>query len=257
MTTEDFMFKVRPFVEADFTNKDLKYFSKISDSTDKTIYKQHKFYQKCFIGKLKTVDGSIIEFNFCATQLKKCKEQICTGNIKVFRADSCKSIICPTVFSAITVNKMGFDSIKTEDGFYCNCVKMSLYFEKFHLISYKILQKLDKPLAELIKNEYYDFYFGDANKKTATWQLDPEKVKKQHSAAIILLIKNKQINNLIDLIKTNNQKYSWILSEGLWYYNSLYPILTKEQIDIVDSYNGKNGLLSFRNKEQLEEIYKY
>jgi len=119
------------------------------------------------------------------------------------------------------------------------------------------LERVDPALTGLLKHDYFDLYFTDLSPGTSRWQSYYRNFMQPYCKTLIALIQKGNIQGLFDIINLKNKGYSWFLSEGLWYYNSLHPYLTQAQMKIVDSFNGKDGMISFRSKEELEKIYKF
>lgn len=256
LSTESFLSKLKPFVTAKFSNRDIAFFKNLSDSFSEVLI-GHRVKQTNFVVEFHTSNGSNINFSFSASTLKVNNEQACSGHIIVSRAKGFQSVICGDVYSSIAKFGLIFDSIKVADRIDLSCVKMYLHFNNFKLLSYKILQKTDKKISTLVKDEYYNFCFGNVNATTSDYQLHTLIEKNIFSHALVSLINNGDITTIFEIISLNNEKYSWLYAEGMWYYNFLYPTLKTSQVEILKSYNGKKGKPSFRPKKTLQNLYQF
>ena len=119
------------------------------------------------------------------------------------------------------------------------------------------MNKFDSLTKKLIMHEYFDLYFCDINKISSSWKIERKNFEPPYSDVLIELVSKKNIKSVFSLIELKNEGFSWNLAEGLWYYNSINNILNKEQLRIVERYNGGNGMITFRTKEELAKIYKF
>jgi len=253
---ETYVSDVSHFVSANYSKKDL---SKIkawsgSSSTENNIKKhiKHLWYR----GKIISKEGASIEFMFFSSELKATGEKRTSGFILFSHRGDCDVLLQP-VLRYITESRFNYDTLHIKDGLTCSMDKIYLHFDNYSPSTNKVLQDIDTSLTKVLKREYFDFYFGDINKATSTWQTEFKTFMQPYSDALIALLTKNNIPGVFRLIALPNKGYSWFLAEGLWYYNSLHPCLTPEQMKIIDAYNGKDGMISFRPAENLKEVYKF
>ena len=105
------------------------------------------------------------------------------------------------------------------------------------------------------------FKLSEAIKKVSSfffpWKKEFKTFMQPHSEVLVILISKGKIKYIFDIISLKNKGYSWLLAEGLWYYNTLHPCLTPEQIKIIQSYNGMKDMINFRTIGELKSIYKF
>ena len=247
--TLDSCFKTfRRFVAVDYSNKDLRTIKKWSDSTYIMVNKKKGAKHQFFKGSLKCRDNVIIEFDILISSLKLSADERCGGTICIYGDDQ--------PFDA-TKYSSGFDSVYIKYDSLGRVKKRCLYFYNYDNSTNQVLERVDTSLSVLLKREYYDFYFADLDKRTSKWQVEFKTFMQPYSDGLIALIRRRNIAEVFDIIGLRNKGYSWFLVEGLWYYNELHPCLTKEQMKIIDRYNGKNGMIPFRSEKDLEKVYNF
>lgn len=257
VSLETFFKEASNFMAANYTKKDLRKIKQWSDSTYVLSNSKKDTKHQGFKGKLITNEGVNIEFDFLASELTKINEKKSNGSISINHYGDCMGARVCDVLGIISRYPVSFDTINVIQGTMCSCNEVRLHFNNYSPSTNKVLQDIDTSLTVALKHEYFDFYFADINAHTSTWQEEFRTFMQPYSAILIALLKKNDIESVFKLIALKNKGYSWSLAEGLWYYNTLHPCLTTEQMKIVDSYNGKQEMLFFRPAEELKQIYKF
>jgi hypothetical protein len=257
MPLETFFSEIKQVVKADYSKKNLAIIENWSDSSYATNNRKKEIKQNYYKGILRTNEGAVIDFVFFVSKLKLINVQRSTGSIIIRNEEGCNAALLRSVLGFIPKYYISFDTVSVISGANCSCTEIRLHFNNYSPSTNNVLENTDTSLITLLKHEYYDFYFADVNRRTATWQDEFRTFMQPYSEALIVLLNKKNIKGVFDLISLRNKGYSWYLAEGLWYYNSIYPILNKEQFNIIDSYNGHNGMLFFRSSEELKDVYKF
>lgn len=256
ISLETFIAKIRSFVTADYSKDDLATLKEWSDSSYDQKDSKRRIRQVWYKGSLTTKEGAGIEFVLTASELTATSEKKTTGNIFIRHRGDCDVLLCP-VLGYIAKHQMSFDTVTVANGITCSCDKIFLHFNNYSPSTNKVLENVDTSLIKLIKHEYFDFYFTDLNRQTSKWQNEFKTFMQPYSDALTALVNKGNIKGVFDIINLKNKGYSWFLAEGIWYYNSLHPCLTAEQIKIINSYNGEKELISFRPAEELRKVYKF
>jgi len=253
---ETFIAGIHRFARANYTNKDLSRLKAWSDSSFVRNDRKKHIKQVWYRGKMTSKEGAQIEFKFAGSDLKSTDEKMSWGSVSLSHRGDCDVVLEP-VLASMAKNSFSYDTLQIKDGPTCRMDKIYLHFQNYSPSTNLVLEDIDTSLTQLLKHEYFDFYFGDINNATPTWQQEFRTFMQPNSDALIALLKKNNIPGIFRLIALPNKKYSWFLAEGLWYYNSLHPCLTPEQTKIVEAFNGKDGMISFRPSEELKEVYKF
>jgi len=244
---DSFFRACRPFIAMHYSQHDLRMVRKWSDSLSKSGDKKFGIKNQYFRGKMVTTDNTTIEFLFYFSRLERSSDDKLVGTVSVYGGSK----------DLFPVYRSWFDSVWTEYDSSTQVTRQYFRFFKYSNPTNLVLERVDPAIKGMIKHEYFDCYFNDLNKSTSNWQHVFKNFMQPYSGTFIALIKKGDIQGIFDIINLKNKGFSWFLAEGLWYYNSLHPCLTPEQLSIVDSYNGKGELIAFRPKEDLEKIYKF
>ncbi|MBN8853758.1 MAG: hypothetical protein BGO55_11445 [Sphingobacteriales bacterium 50-39] len=253
---ETFIAGIHRFACANYTGKDFLRLKAWSDSSYVQNDNKKHIKQVWFRGNMISKEGAQIEFTFAGYNLKTTGEKKAWGSILFSHRRDCDVLLQP-VLGYLAQNSFSYDTLQIKDGFTCTYDKIYLVFNNYSPSTNKVLQDIDTSLTRLLKHEYFDFYFGDINRATSTWQKEFRTFMQPNSDVLIALLKKNNIPGIFRLIALPNKNYSWFLAEGLWYYNSLHPCLTPEQTKTVEAFNGKDGMISFRPSEELREVYKF
>jgi len=248
---------IKQFVAANYSIKDLQTIKRWSDSNHVSNNSKKKIRQLFYRGELKTKEGVNIDFVFFASELATNGNKKCNGTIVISSNKGCKAALLKSTFGYIPKYNLSFDTAKVVSGDVCSCEQVRLHFNNYNTQVNRVLETVDTSIISLLKKEYFDFYFADVNIKTSTWQTDFKTFMQPHSDVLTALVNKNNIKGIFDIIALYNKGYSWSLSEGLWYYNTLHSVLTREQSKIIEAYNGKKGMIFFRPKEDLEKVYKF
>lgn len=257
ISIEHFFAEVKNFVAADYSQANLALLKKWSDSSYVTNNSKKKIKQLWYRGKLVTKDDAIIEFIFFASELSAIGDKKCNGTILIKSKEGCNASLLKSTLGYIPKYSMSFDTVTINTAPTCSCDKVYLHFNNYSQPTNKVLESVDTSIAGLLKHEYFDFYFSDINKKTSKWQLEFKDFMQPYSKALIEMLKLKKLKSIFEIIGLKNKGYSWAFAEGLWYYNSLHSILSKEQLKLIENYNGRKGMIPFRNKEELQKVYSF
>ena len=257
VTLEFFFAEIKNFVGANYSKKNLEVIKKWSDSNyiSNNVIKGIK--QIWYRGKLKTKEGANIDFVFFVSEFTLIGDKKCNGAILISNSGSCNAALLRSTLGHIPKYNMSFDTVKIISAATCSCNEIRLIFNNYNPPVNHVLESVDTSITALLKHEYFDFYFANVDKKISTWQKEFKTFMQPYSVALKEMLKMGKLKSIFDIIALKNKGYSWSLAEGLWYYNSLHSILNKEQLAIIETYNGNNGMISFRTKLELEEIYKF
>lgn len=255
LTLESFFSEIKNFVAADYSRANIGVLKKWSDSSYATNDSNKKIKQLWFRGKIDTRDNAIIEFTFFASELTAIEDKKCNGTIVIESKEDCNAALLMSIMSFIPKYYMSFDTVKIIKGLRCSAGKVYLHFNNYSPLTNKVLASVDTSLVGLLKHEYFDFYFSDVNKRSSKWQLELKDFMQPYSEALTKMIKMKKLKSIFEIMALTNKGYSWSLAEGLWYYNSLHPILDERQLTQIENYNGKKGMIPFRTKEELQKVY--
>jgi hypothetical protein len=69
------------------------------------------------------------------------------------------------------------------------------------------------------------------------------------------LFENHQYKSMFALLHSRSISFNWFVAEALYIYDKQTHFLTREQQQKVESYNGKNGFVKFRQDRILKELY--
>ena len=213
----------------------------------KTENKEFRIKNQYYRGKMVTTDKTTIEFLFYFSRLGRSSDNKLVGTVSVYGGSK----------DLFPVYRSWFDSVWTEYDSSTRVTRQFFRFYKYSNPTNLVLERVDPAITGTIKYEYFDLYFTNLNKSTSKWQTYRKNFMQPYSNTFIALMKKGNIQGMLDIINLKNKGFSWFLAEGLWYYNSLHPCLTPEQLSIVDSYNGKGRLIAFRPKNELEKIYTF
>jgi hypothetical protein len=257
VTLDSFFGQIKNFVAANYSKKNLDVIKKWSDSNYISSNSKKKIKQIWYRGNLKTKEGANIDFVFFSSELTAIGEKKCNGTILINYKGDCNAALLRSVLGYIPKYYMNFDTVKVAGTTTCSCNEIRLHFNNYNVAVNQVLETVDTSLTALLKHEYFDFYFANVNQKGSTWQAEFKTFMQPYSEALIEMLRMGKLKSIFEIIALKNKGYSWSLAEGLWYYNSLYSVLTKEQVEIVESYNDKKGMLPFRHKDELKIIYKF
>jgi hypothetical protein len=247
ITVDSFFRACRPFIAMHYSQHDWWTVSQWSDSMSKTENKEFRIKNQYYRGKMVTTDKTTIEFLFYFSRLGRSSDNKLVGTVSVYGGSK----------DLFPVYRSWFDSVWTEYDSSTRVTRQFFRFYKYSNPTNLVLERVDPAITGTIKYEYFDLYFTNLNKSTSKWQTYRKNFMQPYSNTFIALMKKGNIQGMLDIINLKNKGFSWFLAEGLWYYNSLHPCLTPEQLSIVDSYNGKGGLIAFRPKNELEKIYTF
>lgn len=255
VTLKSFFSEIKHFVAADYSQANLEVLKKWSDSSYVINAGKKKTKQLWYRGKLVTKDNVTIEFTFFTSELSAIGDKKCNGTILIKSKGGCNASLLKSTLSYIPKYYMSFDTVNIIAAPTCSYDKIYLHFNNYNLPTNRVLESVDTSIVGLLKHEYFDFYFSDINKKTSKWQSEFKDFMQPYSKALIEMLKLKKLKSIFEIIALKNKGYSWSFAEGLWYYNSLHSILNKEQLTIIENYNGKKGMIPFRSKEELQKVY--
>jgi hypothetical protein len=253
----DAFFKaVHKVVNSEFVKNDLDGIEKFKDNVVTTTTSKKIIDNTSIRASGIKIGQAEISFSFFISVLKNIPDTKSSGEIFIdYELDSIA--LKQEIDVLITKYKMNFDIKSVINDTLCKCKKLYLHFNNYSPKTNVVISHFETPFRDSLKHEYFDFYFNDIDTKTSRWQKRFRDFMQPYSDVLITLVRSKNIKAVFELIALKNLGYSWSLAEGLWYYNSLVPCLSKRQLAIINSYNGKRGMISFRPKEELSKIYKF
>lgn len=254
--SSDFLKTIKNFLKVSYDRNDLKILKKKSDSTDvkesaKGVYKWVQY-----LGKNKFIDNLFVDFDITVINYTKNLDKRTTGKLTFLTvSDDLNSVkYLESQIDKMKSNLIGYNIILDSSS---TSTKKVITFDNFSPKTMFAFKSIGYEMRSLLYSEYLDFYYCDINIKTSSWKIERKYFEPPYSTILIKLVKKKSIKNILSLIELKNEGFSWNLAEGLWYYNSIYNILNKEQLKIVERYNGRNEMITFRTKEELAKIYKF
>jgi len=258
-TSDPFFNVVRKFIASDYTEDYLKKIEKWSDSSHHAKNVKDGMYQTFLKGKYVSSKKEVIEFTFYTSIFKNIPDIRSTGWIYITNSRNPDSVFHQLLFYKMKFN-LDFDTLAIVKDSITRSQKIFLTFDNYRQGTNRVFKQFDSAMIKWLRRDYFDFYFADIDEKTSEWNEDyvyTHEGMAPHSDILVTLIRRNNIQGIIDLINLKNLGFSFTLAEGLWYYNTINPCLTPEQLKIVNTYSHLKGKISFRSKEKLEKSYNF